>query len=612
MRIGDPAVISPVVATFSKIVGFEEFSKRLAEKRRSDPDFAELRIDRQYAGRAAWRAWSCAAATSSRWCCARPIRSSSTGSRCRSRRRCPGRRSTTTTAMAGARSSRSIRSRAGRSRSRATSSTAGSCSSATRTGTARCTRSGARPARSIPRRASRATPSAACSRPSTSAGRFRSSIGSSSGIDKEDIASFNKFLQGYYDASGIIQESFDRAVQNGGLSPAMEARGMALAKSVEPAIFYIGFNMKDPVVGAPGGERARKLRQAMSLAIDAVEFLRIFNNGRDVPAQSPIPPGIFGYDPAYTNPYRKPDLERARALLAEAGYRGGIDPKTQRPLRLTFDAGSPDTRSRLRYQFWVDSWRRIGLDVEIAAQHYNAFQDKVRRGAFQIYTWGWIADYPDPENFLFLLWGPNANATNPGAPNTSSFADPALRRAVPRDEGHAERAGADAEDRRDARDPRARAPVDRALPYRGLCALPRLDPQREAGRHEPADRQVRRHRSAAAPRAARRVEPPDRVAGVGARGRVRGDRDARAWSRSSGSASSARLRGAAARLRLPGRAGRAGSPVRAVLPVRRADRHGAPCGRREGAARSAPDLDRAARLRPPVARAAARSLLAAC
>jgi ABC-type transport system substrate-binding protein len=243
-------------------------------------------------------------------------------------------------------------------------------------------------------------------------------------LDKEDIASFNKFLQGYYDASGIIQESFDRAVHNGGLSPEMAARGMSLAKSVEPAIFYIGFNMKDPIVGSAGGDRARKLRQAMSLAVDAVEFKRIFNNGRDVPAMSPIPPGIFGYDESYTNPYRKPDPDRARALLAEAGYPGGIDPKTQRPLHLTFDAGSPDTRSRLRYEFFIDEWRGIGIDVELAAQNYNAFQEKMRKGAYQIYMWGWIADYPDPENFLFLLWGPNSNARNPGAPNNSNFADP--------------------------------------------------------------------------------------------------------------------------------------------------------------------------------------------
>src|SRR5262249_41413544 len=159
------------------------------------------------------------------------------------------------------------------------------------------------------------------------------------------------FLQGYYDASGIIQESFDKAVQNGGLSPAMAAHGMSLAKSVEPAVFYIGFNMNDATLGTRAGERGRKLRQAMSLAVDSVEFCRVFMNGRGVPAQSPLPPGIFGYDAAYTNPYRKPDLDRARALLAEAGYPGGIDPQTQRPLHLTFDTGDPSTRGRLRYDF---------------------------------------------------------------------------------------------------------------------------------------------------------------------------------------------------------------------------------------------------------------------
>jgi ABC-type transport system substrate-binding protein len=242
-------------------------------------------------------------------------------------------------------------------------------------------------------------------------------------MEKEDIPGFNKFLQGYYDASGIIQESFDRAIQQGRLSPEMEARGMALAKTVDPDIFYIGFNMGDPVVGTPARHRGRKLRQAMSLAIDSVEFSRVFMNGRGVPAQSPLPPGIFGYDEGYTNPYRKPDLARAQVLLEEAGYPGGIDPRTERPLRLTFDTGDPSTRGRLTYQFFIDAWRRIGLDVELVATNYNAYQDKLRDGAYQIYFYGWVADYPDPENFLFLLWGANASAKNPGAPNVSNFTD---------------------------------------------------------------------------------------------------------------------------------------------------------------------------------------------
>jgi ABC-type transport system substrate-binding protein len=161
----------------------------------------------------------------------------------------------------------------------------------------------------------------------------------------------------------------------------------------------------------------------MSLAVDAPEFLRVFLNGRGIPAQSPVPPGLFGYDPAYVNPYRRVDLARARALLAEAGYENGIDPATGKPLRLSFDTGDPSVQGRLRYQFLVSAWRKLGLDVEIAATAYNQFQDKVRRGAYQVFMWGWVADYPDPENFFFLLHGPSAQTAS-GGPNTANFADP--------------------------------------------------------------------------------------------------------------------------------------------------------------------------------------------
>ncbi len=242
-------------------------------------------------------------------------------------------------------------------------------------------------------------------------------------IEKEDIPAFNKFLQGYYDASGILQESFDKMVHEGALSDEMKTSGMQLEKSTDPDVYYIGFNMDDPVVGAPGGEKSRKLRQAMSLVVDAREFARVFNNGRGVPAQSPLPPGIFGYEADYVNPFRQVDLSRAKQLLAEAGYANGIDPATGKPLVLSFDLGDTSTRGRVRFQFFVNEWSRLGLDVEIAATSYNQFQEKVRKGAYQIFMWGWIADYPDPENFLFLLWGPLAQSKSHG-PNTANFADP--------------------------------------------------------------------------------------------------------------------------------------------------------------------------------------------
>jgi ABC-type oligopeptide transport system substrate-binding subunit len=76
----------------------------------------------------------------------------------------------------------------------------------------------------------------------------------------------------------------------------------------------------------------------------------------------------------------------------------------------------------LQFQFFVDAWKRLGLQVELQATNYNQFQEKVRRGAYQIFWWGWVADYPDPENFLFLLYGPMSRSRSNG-PNTANFDD---------------------------------------------------------------------------------------------------------------------------------------------------------------------------------------------
>jgi len=242
-------------------------------------------------------------------------------------------------------------------------------------------------------------------------------------LDKESIPVFNKFLQGYYDSAGIIKESFDQVIQNDRLSPEMAARGIGLRKAVSPGLFYLGFNMEDEVVGAAGGERARKLRQAMSLAVDSQRWIDIFLNGRGIPAQSPIPPVISGAPEGYRNPYRQVDLARARRLLAEAGYPDGIDPQTGSPLRLSFDTYEVGSGGALDREFFIGEWRKLGIDVDLQVTTYNEFQAKVERLAYQVFFWGWSADYPDPENFLFLLTC-DMRRSGVGGPNTSNFCDP--------------------------------------------------------------------------------------------------------------------------------------------------------------------------------------------
>ncbi|MFP8876320.1 MAG: ABC transporter substrate-binding protein, partial [Myxococcota bacterium] len=116
-------------------------------------------------------------------------------------------------------------------------------------------------------------------------------------------------------------------------------------------------------------------------------------------------------------------LEWAKELLREVGYPDGIDPATGLPLELTFDTQDTSAQGGLRFKFFTKAWRQLGIDVKIEATNYNQFQEKVRNGSYQLFTWGWIADYPDPENFLFLLWSEMARSKS-GGPNTANFQDP--------------------------------------------------------------------------------------------------------------------------------------------------------------------------------------------
>jgi ABC-type transport system substrate-binding protein len=259
--------------------------------------------------------------------------------------------------------------------------------------------------------------------------------------EKESIPYWNKFLQGYYDASGIASDSFDQAVRldvDGGvrLSGEMQARGIRLLTRLRASIFYQGFNLLDPVVGGAGKdgvgeERARKLRQALSIAIDQEEFISIFLNGRGIAAMSPLPPGIFGhgegedginpvvYDWRDGEARRKP-IESARKLLAEAGWPNGRDARTGEPLVLNLDTTGGGADDKPRNDWLTRQFAKLGIQLVMRPSDWNRFQEKLRTGAMQIYFLGWSADYPDPENFFFLLSGSEARLAS-GGENTSNY-----------------------------------------------------------------------------------------------------------------------------------------------------------------------------------------------
>lgn len=268
--------------------------------------------------------------------------------------------------------------------------------------------------------------------------------------EKESVPLQTKFLQGYYDSPYI--SSVDTGL---GYLVAMEddpekaalykEKALQFPRTLQAGLWYLGFNWLDPVIG--GGRtpeearRARLLRQAISIALDWEENIAIFQKNQGMPAQGPIPPGLFGWQddgPTGFNPIvydRAPDgrrvrksLDEAKRLMAEAGYPGGRDAKTGKPLILNFDYQNAAQGSKAYLEWYQRQFAKLGIQLEIRATDYNRFQEKMAKGAEQIFFWGWSADYPDAENFLFLYYGPNGKVKH-GGENAGNYESAAYDRA---------------------------------------------------------------------------------------------------------------------------------------------------------------------------------------
>jgi len=227
-----------------------------------------------------------------------------------------------------------------------------------------------------------------------------------------------EFINGELDISGIPKDNFDSAIgADRNLTPEMKAKGIKLWKRPLLQINYISFNMDDPLF-----KDNKLLRQAISLAYNEKRVIKMFNN-RLIPAVGPIPPGIKGYEKGEVNPYRRFDLDKAKTLLAKAGYPVGKD-REGKQLKLTYEAAGTDITTRQRADLFVDDMKRLGIEVDVVYNTWPAFLGKIRKRQAQIFGLAWVADYPDAENFLQLFYGPNSS---PG-PNNSNYNNPEFNR----------------------------------------------------------------------------------------------------------------------------------------------------------------------------------------
>ena len=254
--------------------------------------------------------------------------------------------------------------------------------------------------------------------------------------EKESIPLNGKFLQGYYDSPGLDRSEYGISmIVAAGDSPdkaeLFKDRALNLPRVIDQTAWYMGFNWQDPIVGkgdTPAqAEKNRKLRLAIAMVIDWQEYLAIFQNGEGQISHSPIPPGIFGhrdgieginreiYDVVGGQPKLKP-IEQARQLLKEAGYPGGRSEKTGAPLVLNYDSMTGGGNNPM-YLWLRRAFAKLGIQLDLRSTDFNRFQEKMANGSGQVYLAGWVADYPDAENFLTLFYGPNAKVGSGGENN---------------------------------------------------------------------------------------------------------------------------------------------------------------------------------------------------
>jgi len=237
----------------------------------------------------------------------------------------------------------------------------------------------------------------------------------------EDQPRWLYFKAGYVDFLNPPKDNVAEAMPGGAVSELLDARGVRMDPWPELGTVYTAMNTEDSLLSNPD------VRRAIAVATDNDWTVEHMYGGQAVVATSVIPPGVAGHDPdhhPYVQPDGKPDYERGRQLLARAGYPDAKDPATGRSLRLRYEQSGSGLTQRHFARRFSDSMRRIGIEVDPIVNTFPQMVEKMRNKQFQVAGLAWGFDYPDAQNILQLMYGPNKS---PGI-NNSNFDDPEFNR----------------------------------------------------------------------------------------------------------------------------------------------------------------------------------------
>lgn len=225
------------------------------------------------------------------------------------------------------------------------------------------------------------------------------------------------FLNGEFDFLEQLPESMKEMVLTDDakptLKPELARKGLVLSPFPVLQTYYMWMNMEDPLIGGYGRDKVA-LRRAIALSYNSAEDIAQMKKGLALRAETPLPPNVLGYDPAYRSPVGY-DPALANALLDRYGYKkgpGGFRTLPDgKPLTLVMHT-EPSMVGRLRDELWRKNLNAIGLDVTFKSDKKTEIIKASRLGNVMMFETNWVADFPDGDNFYQLLYGPNKAGPN--------------------------------------------------------------------------------------------------------------------------------------------------------------------------------------------------------
>lgn len=248
-------------------------------------------------------------------------------------------------------------------------------------------------------------------------------------IIKESQASFLNFKAGNLDTSTLDADQFQAAITpQKEVTPDMAAKGIKLQAYADPTIHYVSFNMNDTTVGTAAGEKGRAVRRALALCVDRDDYIDRYRNGRGTPARQLVPPSVTGFQKVNTMESQRFDPEAGRKILEEAGFevkRKGtryeaIDQETGEVVTVTVSYRSQSESTKQYANFLGSQAAQVGITLQSELLTFPEFLKRQNDGKGQAYDAGWVMDYPDAQNMLQLLYGPN----KPPGINSAGYASP--------------------------------------------------------------------------------------------------------------------------------------------------------------------------------------------